>query len=242
MLERNMLPPREVYLTTIDGVRFLALPTALPGALATLVLAYGSATAQRPAWHGAPRWALTAAWALLLQAAYLIHTVGHIESARRVGAGMNDVLLTWGLQSTLYLNEDVTARQNIGRALGGPLASSAATVSALPLYALLSRVPVLGELAEVWLWVNALNVVISLLPTPHFDGASLLKWSVAARTGEEALGAEAVQQAGSVVVAGLFGAMLFFAVRGQWRAALVALLTGSAAAGDLFVLKGRLPQ
>ncbi len=81
-----------------------------------------------------------------------------------------------------------------------------------------------------------------IIPTPHFDGASLLKWTTTQRTGEEAFGDEAVQQAGSLTIGALLLAVPILALRGKWLAAGAALIGAAAAAGDLFWLKGRLPD
>ncbi len=239
-MEPEMLPPTEAHVATIADTPFLAQPTEIPGLLGTLALAYLAARVQRPGWSRIGQLFLTAAWFSMLQAAYVLHSVGHIGSARRVGAPMDSVMLLYGLQSTLYLNGDVTPRQHIGRAAGGPIISSVLTITAVPLYVLLHRVPLLGELAEIWTLCNALILAGAVLPTPHFDMASILKWSVAQRTGEEALGDEAVQQVGSLAVAVLFGISLWLVLRGQWRLAGAALITSLFAAADLYVLKGKL--
>lgn len=240
-MEQKMLPPTEVHVATIADTPFLARATELPGLLGTLALAYLSARIQRPGWSRGGQLFLAAAWFSMLEMSYVLHSIGHIRSARRVGAPMDNVLMLYGLQSTLYLNGDVTPRQHIGRAAGGPIISSILTIIAIPLYALLHRVPLLGELAEIWTLCNALMVAGALLPTPHFDMASILKWSVTQRTGEEALGDEVVQQVGSLTIGVLFGAAVLLVLRGQWRLAGAALITSLLAAADLFVFKGSLP-
>lgn len=240
-VNQTMLPPPEVNLGKIDGTQFLARPVEVPGLLGILIGCYGAARLQRPRWSWAAQIGLAAAWFVLFNVSYVLHTVGHIRSARRVGAPMDRVLLLWGFQTNLYRNQDVTPRQHIGRAAGGPLSSTLFTVTALPLYALLSRVPVLGALAEAWFFSNAIGLAGSLLPSPHFDGAALLKWSIAARTGEEALGDEAVQQLGSLTIGVLLLSTCILILRGKWRPAVVTFGAAIAAAGDLFWLKGGLP-
>ncbi len=241
VMSAEMLPPPEMNLGKLDQTQVLARPGAIPGLFATFIAACGVARLQRPNWSLPAQLMLGSAWFAAFEGAYVLHTLGHIRSARQVNAPMDRVLFLWGFQANLYKNQDVTPRQHIGRAAGGPLASTLFTVTALPMYALLSRVPVIGALAEAWLLSNSVVLIGSLIPTPHFDVASILRWSVAGRTGEEALGDEAVQQAGSLTIGILLIATFFLLLRGKWRASLLTLIGAVAAAGDLFGLKGGLP-
>jgi Zn-dependent protease len=241
MESNKLLPPPEVSIAVIDETPLAARPSAIPGFLVTYGLCYGAAAWQRPGWAPFPRALLAALWFIFLQAAYTLHSAGHIRSARRVNAPMNKLILAWGFQSNVYLNSEATPRQHVGRAIGGPIASTVATVSAFPFYSLLRHVPLIGLCFEAWFFSNAIMLGVSLIPTPHFDGASLLKWSVAGKTGEEALGDEAVQTAGSLTIGVLFLAALVLLFRGNWRGSVVAFGSAVAALVDLFILKGDLP-
>lgn len=228
-------------MVTIGGIPVSASAGTLPGLLAIALGAYAAARIQRPRWPMLLQWLLAIAWFALFEVADTLHTLGHIRSARQVGAPMNAIMLTTGVQMTIYHKTDVMPRQHIGRALGGPLASGALTMAAFPMYSLFRRVPILSALSEAWLLTNALILAGALTPTPHFDGASILKWAVAGHTGEEALGDEAVQEAGSLAIGILGVAALFLALRGKWRWAAGALAGAAIGALDLFILKGRLP-
>ncbi len=232
----------DLHLGTLDGTPVSAGATALPGLLGIAFGAYVAARIQRPHWPRLMQWVLAAAWFGLFEAADTLHTVGHIFSARRVDAPVDSVLLASGVQVTVYHKADVVPRQHIGRALGGPLASGALTTTAFPLYWLFHRIPILSALTEAWLFSNAIILAGALTPTPHFDGASILKWAVGGQTGEEALGDEAVQEAGSLTIGVLGVVAVILGLRGKWRWSGAALLAAGIVALDLFILKGQFPS
>jgi len=236
-----MLPPPDIHLTRLDGTPVQAELTALPGLFGTWLLGLAVADAMRPRATLPVKAVRSLAFTGLMQAAYALHTDGHIRSARRVGAPMHAIILEWGLFTNQYLDERITPRQHNGRAVGGPLASSLGLAGGVGVYTLLRRVPVIGDLAELWVYANAIILAASLLPTPHFDGGSLVKWSVANETGEEALGAEAVQTAGSLTIGGLLASALALLLWGRVRPALLLFGGAGAAILDLFFLKGKLP-
>ncbi len=151
-----MLSPNSIFVATLDETPVVTHFSGAAGFVALAVCAYGAARLQHPKASLVPRVGWAAAWFTLYQAADTLHTLGHIRSARQVGAPMDQIRLMWGVQSTVYFNAHVTLRQHIGRAAGGVLASSALTISALPFYALLRRVPLLGDLIEIWWLSNAL--------------------------------------------------------------------------------------
>lgn len=235
-----MLSPDKNILL-LDGVPLRAKPSALPGIVGSFVLCYAVAAWMRPKWPLFGKVLLAATLTQLLQAGLAIHTVGHIRSARRVGAPMQAVVLDWGFFANHYPDAPVTPRQHMGRAVGGPVASALVTGSAGIIYPLVRWIPIIGALAEGWIYVNAIVLAGSIAPTPHFDAAALLKWGVAGATGEEALGDEAVQTAGSMTVGGLLLLGLWWMLRGKWRAGLAALVGALATGLDLFWLKGSLP-
>jgi Zn-dependent protease len=228
-------------LIELDQTPVIATIGTAPGFIALAAGSYIAARIQRPRWPRLFQWLLAAGWFGLYQIADTLHTVGHIRSARQFGAPVDRILLAWGFQATHYDNNAVTPRQHMARAAGGVLTSGAVTVASYPFYAIFSRIPILGALIEAWFMCNALIFVGASTPTPHFDAASILKWFVAQRTGEEALGDEAVQTAGSAVILGLSGLTLILALRGRWRLAFAALVAAGIFALDLYVLKGGMP-
>jgi hypothetical protein len=233
--------PNAPPILMLDGVPLYLKPSAIPGIIGAFVLSYAVAAWMRPKWPLFGKVLLAATLTQLLQAGLLIHSAGHIRSARQVGAPMQAVALDWGFQSNQYADEAVTPRQHIGRAMGGPVATALATGSAGLLYTVLRWIPIIGAVAEGWLYVNAIILAGSVTPTPHFDAGTIIKWGVAGATGEEALGDEAVQTAGSLTVGSLLLAAAGLIVTGKWRVGLAALVGAVATGLDLFWLRGRLP-
>lgn len=239
--DQTMLPPTEINLLMLDGMPIQAKPSALPGLVGTFLGAYAVAAWMRPRWSAPGKVLLAVVLTNFMQIAYVIHDVGHIRSARQVNAPMNAVVLDWMFHSNHYLDTQVTPRQHVGRASGGLIASALSTWVAVFIFGIVRRIPLIGALAEGWVVANGIVLAVSAVPTQHFDGGSILKWTVTGATGEEALGDEALQTAGALTIGALLVGGGWAALRGQWRASL-ALWVGALAAGlDLFWLKGRLP-
>lgn len=103
----------------------------------------------------------------------LTYVVGHIISARMAGAPMS--YIRWGfLAMTGYTDHDVTPQQHIGRSLGGPIASGAATL----VWWLARRAlgdTLLGRAAQIAAIQNGLIALGSLLPLSIFDGGVILE-------------------------------------------------------------------
>ena len=228
-------------LIELDQTPVVASVGTAPGLIMLAAASYLAARLQRPHWPRLMQLLLAAGWFGLYQIADTIHTVGHIRAARQFNVPVDRVVLAWGLQATEYNKNDVTPRQHIGRAAGGVVTSGALTVLSFPFYSVFGRIPLLGALIEAWFTCNSLLFVGSATPTPHFDGASILKWFVAQRTGEEALGDEAVQTAGSLVIGGLGLLAMMLVLRGRWRLAFASLLAAGVFALDLYILKGSMP-
>src|SRR5689334_20305819 len=101
----------------------------------------------------------------------LIHTAGHIISARQAGAPMDQV--RWGiLAGTLYRDNDVTPRQHIGRAIGGPVASGLVSLLWWLAWRVLGKT-LLGHVALAACLQNAFLALGSLLPLPWVDGGMI---------------------------------------------------------------------
>ena len=101
------------------------------------------------------------------------HLAGHLLSSQLAGAPMDRI--DWGVRAaTLYDNNDVSPQQHIGRAIGGPLGSSASMLAWWVIWLLLRRHP-LGRFALSALIYNTLFALLSWLPIPTGDGATI--WS-----------------------------------------------------------------
>src|SRR5215831_17365862 len=91
----------------LDGVPVLANAATIPGLLGIAFGAYIAARIQRPRWPLPMQWLLAIAWFVLFEIADTLHTLGHIRSARQADAPMDAVVLTTGLQMTIYEKPDV---------------------------------------------------------------------------------------------------------------------------------------
>ena len=149
------------------GVKIDVRPTAALSGLLMGSLAY----ALLP---GGPRRLLaTAASVALWYEAELTHVLGHVVSARLAGAPMDRV--RWSLMPfTLYDDNDVTPRQHIGRAMGGPISSAVAMLCWWAVWRLSNGKPI-GRLALIALAFNTFLTLGSWLPLPWVDGGVILR-------------------------------------------------------------------
>lgn len=201
-----MLAPREMYLFKLAGTRFQMRPSHIPANLIGYgaMIAYARALRPRNGWLGA--FQLGTGWFIVAQVVYVLHSLGHILSARAADVPMDAVVLENGRHRNIYNNHHVTDEQHIARAAGGPALNAAAGLGALPVWAVLRNVPYVGEWVAGWIVFNAAGVTISMLPMPSVDGAALIRHSVTRATGDFALGREALQQLGVLAIIG-FAAM-----------------------------------
>ncbi len=216
-------------------------PNSIVGLASVFWVLLRLAQGNRPRWPQPFRFLLASVWFAMFLTTYFLHTLGHIRSARRAGAPMDAVVLDWGVQMNVYYNNHVTPGQHIGRASGGPLVTGALAATGYLFWRLVRGLPVIRDLAEAWYAFNAMGLVLSLTPSPHFDAASLLRWGVTRQTGEEALGDEAVQQAGYGAAAGLLLASVVLLLRGKGALALFCAGLSIFTILDLSVLRGKLP-
>jgi hypothetical protein len=151
---------------TLLGVPVRLKPiAALPG---VLVGALTYALVRRYASQDAPALLLGLASALCWYGTDVVHVAGHITSARLAGAPMDYV--SWRIFAINgYYDHDVTPRQHIGRAIGGPIASGLAALLCWLLWRVLGR-SLLGRLALIGFIQNAFIALGSLMPIPIIDG------------------------------------------------------------------------
>jgi membrane-associated PAP2 superfamily phosphatase len=108
-----------------------------------------------------------AAW-LLWYTADCAHIVGHIVSSQAVGAPMDAV--DFGIYpKSVYLDDDVSPRQHIGRAAGGVAASLIAAL-ALAALARIATPPLAKQVLTIAAFQHGLLCGLSMLPLPMVDG------------------------------------------------------------------------
>ncbi|RME99697.1 MAG: hypothetical protein D6768_14480 [Chloroflexi bacterium] len=155
------------------------------------------------------RLAMGAFGALCYPITDIIHYAGHIVSSRQVQAPMDAVRISAPMPSSVYLNNDVPPAAHMGRAIGGPIASTTAMLAALALRPLTAAGSVARRLVTVFALFQAIFGLGALAPMPIIDGGTLLKWSLVARGRTEAEADSIVQQAFSafLAVAGVIGGL-----------------------------------
>lgn len=108
-------------------------------------------------------------YGVLILLTYLLHTVGHIISAREVNAPMAENVFTGRRQVNLYNDRTRPAPNvNMGRAIGGPLMN---LTLAVVLFAVWAILPGWGIL--VFAGANLVYGAAALLPFDGWDGAVL---------------------------------------------------------------------
>lgn len=149
---------------------------------------------------------LSLIWAGLGYGVFGIHSLGHVLSARAIGAPMDVLVINAVHWLTLYLDNGVSPQAHLGRAAGGPLANAATMFAARRLRRLIPAGPLGRDLLDAFWLFNAALLAAALLPTPSFDGGALLKWTVYSRTGDFRQAARTVQEIG-LGAAGLLGGL-----------------------------------
>jgi Zn-dependent protease len=112
------------------------------------------------------------------------HNLAHAAVARWIGKPMDAIRITWGMPLLVYYDiedENVTPRQHILRALGGPAFNALALCAALPLRRSVGPESVNRELLDIAVATNAFLLSVGLLPLPGIDGGPILKWTLVER-------------------------------------------------------------
>jgi Zn-dependent protease len=109
------------------------------------------------------------------------HNLAHAAAAKLVARPMDALRITWGMPLVVYYDindQEVTPRQHIARAMGGPLFN----LLLLPFAWLFRRRTKPGtaarDVADVAITTNMLLPALGLTPIPGLDGGPILKWSL----------------------------------------------------------------
>ncbi len=119
------------------------------------------------------------------------HNFAHAAAAWLVGKPMDRMRITWGTPLVVYFEldaPDVTPRQHIARALGGPIFNLLALTASALLRRRTHPDSVARDAANAAVGMNLLLMTVGMLPMPGIDGGPVLKWSLVemGRTPEEA--------------------------------------------------------
>ena len=158
-------PRRRLF--RVLGVEVMATPYARLSVPFFCILGILIAFGQRPEAVGLRTFIVGLVYGLLLSFTNVLHSLGHILAAKKVGAPMEILLLTGTRDVTLYRKEDPEPSKwmFIGRSLGGPVANMLAGFIALGIWCLFE---------DAWsLSFCVFNFAIAawtLCPVPSMDG------------------------------------------------------------------------
>jgi Zn-dependent protease len=119
------------------------------------------------------------------------HNLAHAVAAHLVGKPMDAIRITWGMPLCVYYDigdRNVSPRQHIARALGGPVFNLLVLLGAVCFRRRTDQGSIARDIADAAVRVNAFLPVVGLLPIPGIDGGPVLKWSLVegGRTPQEA--------------------------------------------------------
>ena len=109
------------------------------------------------------------------------HNLAHAAAANMVGKPADAIRITWGMPLLVYYDvndREVTPRQHIIRALGGPVFNILVLPIAIYLRSRSGPKSISRDLANVALGANIFLPAVGLLPIPGIDGGPILKWSL----------------------------------------------------------------
>jgi Zn-dependent protease len=162
------------------------------------------------------------------------HNLAHAAVAKWVGHPANAIRITWGMPLLVYHDiEDanVTPRQHIARALGGPIVN----VIFLGIAALLRPLTKFGspvrDIVDAAVGMNTFLILGGLLPIPGIDGGAALKWALVDRGQTPTQADETIRKVDAVTAAGLgTGAIVAFKKRKRLIGGIFAMFAGFALA------------
>ncbi len=169
------------------------------------------------------------------------HNLAHAAVAQLVGKPMDALRVAWGMPLCVYHeleDPNVTPREHIARALGGPVFNT----FLLGLVSLLLRFTpqdsIAREVADAGVGMNLFLSTVSLLPIPGIDGGPILKWSLvgSGRMPEEA--DEIIMQVNKLTGAGLGAAAGVALKKKRWFiGAILGMLSATALGVGFGLLK-----
>lgn len=156
------------------------------------------------------------------------HNLSHVAAAHIVDRPMDALRITWGMPLCVYYDledADVSPRQHIARASGGPIFNAAAAIGLSLLRRKIPTRTISREIVDVGLAANLIIPGIGLLPYPGLDGGPILKWGLVDAGYSPEQADHMTQKVDGVVAAGLAGAAFATVKRRPWLSLLLAVLS-----------------
>jgi Zn-dependent protease len=144
-----------------------------------------------------------------------LHNFSHAAAAQLIGRPMDALRILWGTPVCVYHDprpEDVTPRQHIARALGGPICNALLVLPTWLLHRRTAPDSPLRDITNAALGMNIFTCTVAMLPIPGIDGGPVLKWSLV-ETGRTPEQADRTVRA----VNGGMGAAALVGALGFWR-------------------------
>jgi len=157
------------------------------------------------------------------------HNLAHAAAARAIGRPMDALRIVWGMPLCVYydINDaQVTPRQHMLRALGGPIWNGFVLLISLLLRPRTRRGSVAREVADVAVGMNGFLAGASLLPLPGIDGGPLLKWGLVWRGRSIEQAEETVRRVDGVLGLGLIAGGAAAAAKRSWLVSAMLLMFG----------------
>ena len=196
---------------------------------------------KKPNWSRSKRVAAGALTTLILFASEWGHNLAHVAIAHRIGKPVDAIRILGGTPLLIYYDtsdQDVSHRQHIQRASGGPIFNALL----VPLCLLARNLTREGSLARYAanfaLGTNIFIALVALLPIPGIDGGPLLKWSLVERGQSPQQADETVKRVNLVTGTGL-GVASGIAIqkRHRWLGAVIGAFALTSLAIGLGLLK-----
>ena len=162
------------------------------------------------------------------------HNLAHAAVAKWVGHPTDAIRITWGMPLLVYYeteDAEVTPRQHIARALGGPLINLIFLGVAAVLRPMTKFGSSLRDVTDAAMGMNAFLFLGGMLPIPAMDGGAILKWALVENGPTPSQADEVIRKLDAVTAAGLgIGAAVAFKKRKRFLGGIFAMFAGIALA------------
>jgi Zn-dependent protease len=149
--------------------------------LAASIILSWVAGRKRPDWSVRQRVYAGTASAVVMLGSEWMHNLAHTAVANQIGKPVDAIRVMWGTPLLIYYDindQDVTPRQHIQRASGGPLINALLVPVSWVVRRLTPRDSVAHYVANFAFGTNCVLSTVSLVPIPGIDGGPMLKWSL----------------------------------------------------------------
>lgn len=169
------------------------------------------------------------------------HNLAHAAAAKLVGHPADAIRITWGMPLLVYHDiedSNVTPREHIIRALGGPVINTALLIVTALLRPFTKFGAPTRDVLDAAIGMNAFLILGGLVPIPAVDGGAVLKWLLVERGQTPAEADETIQKVDLVTTACLgSGAFVAFKKRKRLLGAIFAMFAAIALAMGTGLLK-----